>query len=170
MGWSVCLECENTSFPTVWYKKNSPPGQTVRFRKCCSRATTYNWTFIKSQSVVSRGTDHSWLIFPFVIVGSNYDSVENLLWCLDYTLDCKSQSWRPVTSTTQTNSHQSNFLLWEIKQLSVVAADDWWSLHFMNVDWTAQYIWVNVNLVSKGIFLSAVCQIYYWLKAGCPEL
>lgn len=125
MGWSVYLwKCElSLRYHSPQFSRNplcSPPliGQTEWFRKCCSWATTYSWTFIKSQSVVSGGMDHSWLIFPFVIVGSNYNIIEKLLWCLNYTLDCRSQSWRPVTSTAQTNSSQSNFLLWEIKQLA----------------------------------------------------
>lgn len=154
-GWSVHLwKCENitiphslvkiycphytpTLIPTLWAKQCDLKNAAVEQQHAC-------WTFIKSQSVVSGGMNHSWLIFPFVIVGSNYNVIEKLLWCLDYTLDCKSQSWRPVT---QTNSYQSNFLLWEIKQLAA-----WWQLmtddHFINVDWAVQYIWVNKK--SKG--------------------
>lgn len=163
MGWSVYLwKCENIIIPhnlvKIHHVETPPPlfGQTAWFWKCCSCTTTYSWTFIKSQSVVSRGMDHSWLIFPSVIVGSNYNIIEKLLWCLGYTLDCKNQTSEDQWQHNLNCKLPKKFPFVRTETMCcLVAAADWWSSHFINIDWTVQYIWVNVTYFKQsGYFYS----------------
>lgn len=113
MSWSVYLwKCENIILLHILvkiYHVGTPSSDKQHDSENAAVAqqhtATYSWTFIKSQSVVSRGMDHSWLIFPSVIVGSNYNIIGKLLWSLGYTLDCKNQTsedqWQHKPSVTK---------------------------------------------------------------------
>lgn len=89
-------------------------------------------------------------------------SQKKLLWCLDYTLDCRSQCWRPVTSTTQKTRHKGNLFFARNK----TARGSWWIMIISFYKCTlkcalhlGQHIWKSM------ILHSTVCQIYFCIKA-----